>query len=716
MTHWRDATMLAGSGLAGCGGLTLAGAPSLGNMALAAGVAAGAGVGVLGERTRRRRRLADRVVEAIGDTLDAPYLDRGMVRLRSWTNGWPGTPQRIKLYYQAASRDLAPEWKAMVLELLFRRLMAGYRIVGHDQLDCVLYLELDTAAPEEAETPYAQVRAVSALARQIDKSVQVLDVEMDGGELQSITVKHEAGDKMAAAGAQARVERIFDTMHPDRWRAKWDTEADTVRFEKRPKLEGSVWIPVSDAPDVDDLLANYDQVAVPVGIDEDKEELVWRPAITPHMLVTGETGSGKTSTVYVPVEKIAKYGWPVWIVDGKRVEFLAHRTWPNVQVVASTIEHQVAVIHRAHMLMEERYRLIEEEGFDTTDFEPLLLVLDELAEFIGELNDWYGSIRTQADPRQPPVIRLLQSLVRKARTARIHLVISLQRPDVQLLGGAGGEMRSNVGFRISVGRLDPQGAIMMWNSPRIGINLPRGLRQRAMVTGADGQPVEAQCYRFPSMKADPDSEEGQLREQLRPAESRHPRLLILPPKANTLPDLDQVKSRNKPKEHSNTLGYWDYALTAWDRAENHPELDPVVQGERKHSRGDARQLASTMAVLGLETVELTRRPGTLGSVEDEPALVQEMIVDEYDLPLDLGDYSKYDEPTQVLPGDLQFGDLIQVDDADGGWAVVDEDPQEDALDEQMVAVSWRDDADQYGSVSLAGDTFVLARRPKGAGL
>ena len=687
----------------------MAGAPGLGQAALAAGAVAGAGIGVFGERSRQRRRLADRVVEGVADTLDAPYLDRGMVRLQRWTQGWPGRPQRIRLYYQAASQDLAPDWQAMVLDLLMRRLMTQYRIVEHDQLACLLVLEIDTSVDALTEVPPVQVRAVAALSRQIDKSVGVLDVEFnDDGTLRAITVNHNAGDKMAAAGSQARVERIFEAMHPGRWRAKWDTETDVVRLEQRPTLDDSIWVEPASPVDIEDLLANYDAVAIGYAKDEDGEEIVWRPARVPHMLLTGETGSGKTSTMYAVVGNITAFGWPVWIVDGKGVEFLGHRTWPNVQVVATNVEQQIAVIHRAHMLMEERYRLIEHEGFDTSDFEPLVVVIDELAEFIGELYDWYGSIRTTSDPRQPPVMRLLQSLLRKARTARIHLVISTQRPDVQLMGQAGGEMRSNIGQRCSIGRLDPQGAMMMWNNPKMGITLPRGVRQRAITVNAEGQAVEAQCYRFPSMKADPDSEEGRLLAQMRPDKSRYPRLLVLPAEVNEI-NLIQDKKNKNPDQ---LLFYRDYALAKWDRADARPDLDPVVQGQRKRTREEARRLTSTMSVLDLDTNELTRTPGTLGDVTPETERDNEVPVDEYGVPIDLDDYTGYDQPTPMLPFDLEIGDLIQVDDA-VGWAVVDEDPAEDGLDPDQVAISWRDDQDQFGSVSLDATTHLLVRRPSG---
>ena len=77
--------------------------------------------------------------------------------------------------------------------------------------------------------------------------------------------------------------------------------------------------------------------------------------------------------------------------------------------------------------------------------------------------------------------------------------------------------RDNFGFRISMGRLSPQGAMMMWENPAVGVSLPRACTGRATATHEDGKPVEVQCYRFPDMHAAPGSQEQQLLEALRPS-------------------------------------------------------------------------------------------------------------------------------------------------------------------------------------------------------
>lgn len=105
-----------------------------------------------------------------------------------------------------------------------------------------------------------------------------------------------------------------------------DLEADTVRFEVRPALAATAASGYAPAgrTDPEDLLSNYRQVAIPCAIDEDGREVLWYPARSPMAMVTGGTGSGKTS--HALLGQFTQYGWPAWILDAKRVEFLGFET------------------------------------------------------------------------------------------------------------------------------------------------------------------------------------------------------------------------------------------------------------------------------------------------------------------------------------------------------------------------------------------------------
>ncbi|MCW1007012.1 FtsK/SpoIIIE domain-containing protein, partial [Streptococcus anginosus] len=64
----------------------------------------------------------------------------------------------------------------------------------------------------------------------------------------------------------------------------------------------------------------YQDFQVPLGVDEDREVLTWFPRKQAHLLITGQSGSGKTVVQHNVAERLTQAGWRTWILDGKRIE------------------------------------------------------------------------------------------------------------------------------------------------------------------------------------------------------------------------------------------------------------------------------------------------------------------------------------------------------------------------------------------------------------
>ena len=662
--------------LAAAGGLHIMRWPLLAGLVLICGAAGCLAVWVGGALRARRNDLSDRLLEALAGVVGMRQLDRRVLRLRRWTWHWPGQPRDVTIRYSPAVPDSDPEWVAQIVTIVAGRLGGRYRQVRHDRHRCRLDLALITNAEAAAPAvPAAQVRAERSIKEFMGPTAAISTVEFnDQGGLTAFEVTHEAAARLANVGYRTRIERGISTIMPGRWRALWDMERDWVRFEERPSLPRNVWIPPLPEDDPNDF-------AVAVAIDEDGKQVVWRPAINPHALLTGGTGTGKTSTGRAILAQITARGWPVWVCDAKRVEFLDFRAWPNVQIVAGSVWQQIAVVQRVWELMEYRYQLIEDGLAQPNDFDPLVVFLDEFAEMRLNLLEYYRQIKIKGDPTQPPTLAQVPSLARKARTARIHLVISTQRPDVELLGS--GEMRDNLGFRVSMGRLSPKGAEMMWENQSIGVSLPRGYRGRAMATHGDGRIVEVQCYRFPDLHAPEGTEEYELLSSMRPAEALHPRLVIV-----------------QPEEHT----FSAFAQAEWALASDRPDLDPLnVDPDRA---AEAKAMGSTLASLGLGGTDTSA-----GGMPPEyrlravPDLAESG--DDQDDDREWSQFDGYLDPEPCSPSGVQMGDLIEVD--PGTWGVVDEEPMEDGDD--SVALSWRGDDDEAGYLSVAADEMVMVRRP-----
>ncbi|MDP2624509.1 MAG: AAA family ATPase, partial [Actinomycetota bacterium] len=393
-THFRDGLGLACLGLAGWGAAPLLGEPAWALPALVAGVGGGAGIATTGHRTARRAAMVGHLADALAPLLGITGRGRPALTAHRWTRGWPGTPRRLKLQYgtgRVKVDDATPgarvelgesRWASEVARQVSRRLGNDYVVCSNDPIRGKLTLKLQPSTPTETTQESPQVGRAKRVVNELlggTATIGKVDVDEETGEVRRLSVKHEVGAKLVAPGYRNRVERTVSVMLPGRWRAKWDMEGDTVTFEVRPTLPESLWIPPLELPDSDPL-ANYRAVEIPYGVDEDSEAIAWRPAITPQWLITGETGSGKTSTGHGILTQITKFGWPVWIADGKGIEFLGFQDWPNVQIVASTIAEQVAVIHRAWQLMERRYQLVVERRASPSDFEPLMVFVDEFTD------------------------------------------------------------------------------------------------------------------------------------------------------------------------------------------------------------------------------------------------------------------------------------------------------------------------------------------------
>lgn len=244
---------------------------------------------------------------------------------------------------------------------------------------------------------------------------------------------------------------------------------------------------------------------------------------------------------------------------------------------------------------------------------------------------------------------------------------------------------------------------MMWENPAVGVSLPRACTGRATATHEDGRPVEVQCYRFPDLNAAEGTEEHALLEAIRPKDSRHPRLVIIPPKAEQDLDSGEVDSPT----------FRDYAGAKWELASQRPDLDPLARAEEGRAV-DGRSLSSTLASLGLAGDPSPPRHLRLldPAVENEPAAADGAPRPE-DSWEDAGDdYAGYGPVGSCNPMSLVVGDLIEAEEDSGTWVVVDEPPEEDVVAPGMVAVSWRGDGDESGSISLPDDLNVAVRRPE----
>ncbi len=181
-------------------------------------------------------------------------------------------------------------------------------------------------------------------------------------------------------------------------------------------------------------------LTVPVGKTVDGELLSINLGKMPHLLVSGATGSGKSTFINGTLVSLLKHATPeqvkLVLIDPKMVELTPYEGVEHLWTdVVTDVGDAIDVLNNLVDEMEERYEAMTRAGkrhIDGLGYPYIVCVIDELADLM------------MAAPKEveAPIVRLTQ----KARAAGIHLVLATQRPSVDVVTGL---IKANVPSRLS---------------------------------------------------------------------------------------------------------------------------------------------------------------------------------------------------------------------------------------------------------------------------
>ncbi|MFZ5365721.1 MAG: DNA translocase FtsK [Patescibacteria group bacterium] len=189
------------------------------------------------------------------------------------------------------------------------------------------------------------------------------------------------------------------------------------------------------------------KLTVALGLDVSGEAVVADIARMPHVLIAGSTGSGKTVLLNSFIATLLFQTTPnevkLILVDPKRVELVQYNGVPHLLTpVIVDPEKVLSALKWAISEMDRRYKLFAETGVRNIDsynelsgfvaMPYIVIIIDELADII-----LFAPVEVE-----DAICRIAQM----ARATGIHLVISTQRPSVDVLTGL---IKANIPCRIS---------------------------------------------------------------------------------------------------------------------------------------------------------------------------------------------------------------------------------------------------------------------------
>lgn len=443
--------------------------------------------GVRGSRNGKREILERKLRKAVADVVDYP---RGHTVVRKWRGL---VPQRVVIELSREfweQRQDSSRVAGRVARVVGEQVEGSAKYAGvRRRQNIVVKPRSDGELVEDARDEVRD-RVRKVMMQTVPKAKRVSVKEWDEGSNPTrIVVTYEPTPRISALSIEEAILRVVGNSFPGRWRSVWDRENDLVTFEVRPGLPTLARRP-RDLPRLGHVELRY-------AVDENGQphSWSWGKGQPPHALVMGETGGGKTYCLRAMALDAIAQGVSVSGADPKRIELMGLRGLPGVEEIATSPEAIVDLIESFFALMNERYELIESRQRREGSFNPHLVVLDEFFILYMRVNQMWHEDGGKG--KEHPVFNRLWQLLALARSADIHFVIGIQRPDVNFMPGAA---RDNVLHRVSMRSLSEDGARMVWRDASVGRDVPN-VPGRA-TAGRPGDAREVQIYLVP----DPDLE------------------------------------------------------------------------------------------------------------------------------------------------------------------------------------------------------------------
>lgn len=227
------------------------------------------------------------------------------------------------------------------------------------------------------------------------------------------------------------------------------------------------------APWLDEYLSDKDGVLV-LGVTVAGTQVTVELSNTPHVLIGGSTGSGKSVLMSLMLYQVMAKGDILYLADFKGGLDYNRPPWSGNCEIITTIDRAISVLDELVAELERRKSLLFDascrniamyNGHTGAAMPRIVFGCDEVAE----LTDKTGLTNKEEKAQIDHIIGQLSTIARQGRALGIHLILATQRPDANVLPG---QIKNNIDFR-ACGRADNTLAIIILDNADAADMLPK---------------------------------------------------------------------------------------------------------------------------------------------------------------------------------------------------------------------------------------------------
>ena len=196
-----------------------------------------------------------------------------------------------------------------------------------------------------------------------------------------------------------------------------------------------------------------DRLACPVGVDQRGNiiDFVFSSSNSPHLLIGGTTGSGKSEALNTLLAGLTHFYPPkllrLNLVDPKGTELQTYEDSPHLEhEIVEIDDDAIEMLERMVDEMNRRYAVLKSKRVNNIlKYNDLVADEDKLPWQVVVLDE-YADLTSDPDAKKN-IERHLKRLAQKARAAGIHVIIATQKPSAEVIST---NLRSNLPAQLAL--------------------------------------------------------------------------------------------------------------------------------------------------------------------------------------------------------------------------------------------------------------------------